>query len=80
MIMLDHQGYLADIDFEQYFELRSFEIERYKSSKLNSRRLIHRTKFEEKVEELIISTGLDSIIEKYCNNFITEERLEIIDK
>ena len=52
-ITTDYQDYLVDISIQEYFELQNFQLDKLDSSKLDSRRATHKTKFKEKLEELI---------------------------
>ena len=60
--------------------MKRFQIDKNKSSKLDSRRLTHRTQFKEKVEELIDSFNLQEMIEKYCNIRASPNQLDKIDR
>ena len=53
ILLSDYRGHIIDIEVEDYFQMISFEIDKVDNSRLNSRKLLHKTKFVEKVEELI---------------------------
>ena len=53
IIIADHREYIIDIHLEDYFNLSIAEIDKIENSRINSRKLSHRTKFVEKVEELL---------------------------
>ena len=76
ILLTDHIEYLFDINMQEYFNSKSFNISKIDSSKLNSKWQSHRNKFAEKVDELIELTNLQGIIDKYCNSYTTDEILE----
>ena len=64
---IDYQGYIIDINLQEYFKVQKFQINQNDSSKLSSRRLIHCIRFKEKVKELIEAFNLQETMEKYCH-------------
>ena len=61
-------------------KVKQEKIDHCENSKLNSRKLTHKTKFCEKLEELIDSTELQCIINENFNLLVSNEILEQIDE
>ena len=67
VLVTDHRGFIININIEDYAILNHFQIDRIDNSKLDSQRLSYNTKFIERVEEIICSTGLNKRMDQYCN-------------
>ena len=80
IILTDHRGYLIDIHLEEFFKVKQFALDKYESSKLNSRRKSHIKKFCERAEKLVEETALLNMIEKYCNERALNKIIERIDE
>jgi hypothetical protein len=52
VILTNHQRFI-DINLERYFECKEFDLDKIDSSKLDSRKAMHKALFVEKVEEYI---------------------------
>jgi len=79
IIELNHWGDLFNINLEQYFGIKYFDIDKVNSSQLNSKQLLHKEKFCEKVKEYIQSTNLNNIIEDHCHINASDKILEMIN-
>ena len=79
-IIIDYCRFLIDVNLERYFQSKSFDLDKNDSSKLDSRRAIHKQKFVEKVKEYIVKYKLEHTIDKFCNEEASRDQLEVIDK
>jgi len=48
IVMTDHQGYIIDIDINEYFNTKTEKLDEIDHSKLNSTRKSHRKRFVER--------------------------------
>jgi hypothetical protein len=80
VILNDHYGYITDITLEEYFNMKSFNIDCIDNSRLNSRKLSYRIKFTEKVEELIEETNLLEIVNELYHIYTINKMLEMLDE
>ena len=80
VILTDNHGYITDIILEEYFNMKSFNIDYIDNSRLNSRKLSYRIKFTEKVEELIKEINLLDIVNELCHNYTINKILEMLDE
>jgi len=79
ILLTEYRKYLFDINIQEYFKSKSFNINKIYSSKLNSKWQSHMNKFTEKVDKLIELTNLQEMIDNYYNRYATDEILEQID-
>jgi len=66
-IIMDHWGFLIDVNLERYFQSKPFSLDINDSSKLDSRRATHKEKFD---NLLLITFSFilpHEIIEKFYN-------------
>ena len=80
MIIIDYYSYIIDLNLQDYFKVRRFDINRIESLKLDSRRASHKQKFNEKVEELKILFNLRETMDKHCYIEASNDQLNIIDQ
>ena len=79
IILTDHCGYITDINLENYFQMDGNQVNNPNRSRINSRKLLHRTKFEEKVNEMIDLIGLELLMDQYYDLYTSGELLEMFD-
>jgi len=79
IIYSDHRGYLIDINLEQYFSMKQFDIDKVNNSQLNSHWLLYKQKFCKKVKEYVQATNLHQLMKEYCNTNASDEILELLD-
>ena len=80
ILTTDHRGYITDIAIEDYFQIRSFKVDKINNTRINSRKLSHHTKFVTNVEELIEETCLLEIVNENYHKYAIVEMLEMIDQ
>jgi len=71
---------LIDLYLEEFFKVKQFALDKYKLSKLNSRRKSYIKKFCKRAEELVEETALLNMMEKYCNKRASNEMIKRIDE
>jgi len=78
LIISDHQGFIVDLDLEEYFNTTPSYYDKVDYSKLDSSRKSYRIKFYNMLEAEIIKRNIDERINNITNKTIKEE-LEWID-
>ena len=75
-----YREYITDVAIEEYFQMKSFEVNKINNARINSRKLSHYTKFVIEVKKLIEETRLLDIVNENCHRYTTREILQIIDQ
>ena len=79
IIITDHRGFLVDLQLDDYFQVYENFINKLDYSKLNFRKLSHKTKFSDKIDDMIKITKLEELVDMYCNSYATDKMLKMID-
>jgi hypothetical protein len=79
VIPTDHRGFLIDIDFEEYFNIKPSTYDKSESRKLNPNNRRHREKFKEVLEQYIHQMGLLERAQRVCNDHATVRELNLLD-
>ena len=80
IIIIDHQGFLIDIDVNEYFNLPASTYNRSASRKLNPGKRNHRIQFMEALENYINQTKLLEKIISICSGRVTSEEINVLDE
>jgi hypothetical protein len=59
ILITDHREYIIDIYLDDYFDISLDNIDKIDDSRINSRKLTHRTKFIEKIEDLLDQINIE---------------------
>ena len=78
-MLLDYRVYVVNINLDEYFNIKHFDIDKIHNSKLNSRRSIYKKVFQEIIKEHITLIHLYKTIVNHCNIHIKDEMLKYID-
>ena len=63
IILIDYHRYITDINLEDYILMDRNQVDNPNRSRINSQKLSYRTKFEEKVNEIIDLVGLELLMD-----------------
>ena len=78
-IITNHRGFIVNFNLEEYFKVIQHKVDSFNGSELNSRKVIYKSKFCERAEELIESFDIKRIIDKECHVGASNEILDLID-
>ena len=80
IIIIDHRGFIFDIDINEYFNLPASQYNRSKLRKLNLINRTHQIKFRETLEEYINQMNLLEKIVSICNNRVIPNEMNVLDE
>ena len=79
IIPTDQRGFLFDIDFEEYFNIKLSTYDKSETRKLNPNNRRHKEKFKEVLEKYIHQMGLMDRATRVCNSHATIRELNLLD-
>ena len=79
IVITDHRGFIVDVTLEDFFNINSNYVDKIEANQINSHKLSHKTKFTEKLDEVLDEMNLKYLLDEYCNQYSSYKILELID-